>query len=57
MQFHLIKTRCSLDLSIHVLEAMQGVIISAETKKEFNLTTKPNQPKILEDSYIKKLKN
>ncbi len=49
------KPKCSLDLSLHVLEIMEGIIKSSETKKIFNLTTKPNKPDVLEENEIKNL--
>ena len=50
------KYRCSLELSIHVLEVMEGIIKSAENEKVYNLKTKPSQPKHLEENEIEKLK-
>ena len=50
------KPRCSLDLSLHVLEAMEGIIKSAESNKIINLTTKPNKPDFLDEKEILTLK-
>jgi predicted dehydrogenase len=50
------KPRCSLDLSLHVLEAMEGIIKSAETNKIINLITKPNKPDFLDEKEIRTLK-
>ena len=50
------KARCSLDLAIHVLEVMEGIIQSSTDRKIHNMKTKPNQPSFLDDSEIKKLK-
>ena len=50
------KARCSLELSLHVLEIMDGIIKSAEENKSYQLSTKPNQPAILTEEEIKKLK-
>ena len=50
------KARCSLELSLHVLEIMDGIIKSAEESKSYQLSTKPNQPAILIEEEIKKLK-
>ena len=50
------EARCSLDLSIHVLEVMEGIIKSADTRDFYYLNTKPIQPKFLDDSKIVKLK-
>ena len=49
------QARCSLDLSIHVLEVMEGIIKSSTDRKIYNMKTKPNQPSFLDDSEIKKL--
>ena len=49
------QARCSLDLAIHVLEVMEGIIKSSTDRKIYNMKTKPNQPSFLDDSKIKKL--
>ena len=36
------KARCSLELSLHVLEIMDGIIKSAEENKSYQLSTNPN---------------
>jgi len=51
------QARCSLDLSIHVLEIMEGILKSSKEKKMYNLITKPSQPNFLSEDEIKKLKN
>ena len=51
------KARCSIDLSLHVLEIMQGIITSSESKSICQLTTKPSQPKFLGEEEIKNLIN
>ena len=48
--------RCSLDLSLHVLEVMEGIIKSSETNKNFELITKPDKPKFLDEKEISKFK-
>lgn len=48
--------RCSLDLAIHVLEIMGGIIKSSKNNETYNPTTKPAQPVFLNDSEIEKLK-
>jgi len=48
--------RCSLDLAIHVLETMEGILKSSKEGKIYNLTTEPSQPKFLSEEEIKKLK-
>ena len=50
------NARCSLDLALHVLEVMEGIIKSSELKEVFYLNSKPNQPKFLSDDEIKNLK-
>ena len=50
------RARCSLELSLHVLEVMDGIIKSAEENKSYQLSTTPNQPKILTEEEIKNLK-
>ena len=50
------QARCSLDLAMHVLEVMEGIIKSANEKKIYNLITQPSQPEFLDESEIKKLK-
>ena len=50
------KARCSLELSLHVLEIMDGILKSAEENKSYLLTTTPNQPEILTEEEIKGLK-
>ena len=52
-----IKPRCSLDLSLHVLEVMEGIIKSSELKTEIQINTKPDKPNYLSDEEILSLKN
>ena len=47
--------RCNIDLSLHVLEIMEGILIAAENKKIYNLKSNCDQPKILTEEEIKKL--
>jgi len=51
------QARCSLDLAIHVLEIMEGILKSSNEKKIYNLITQPSQPKFLSENEIKYLKN
>ena len=51
------QARCSLDLAVHVLEVMEGIIKSSTDRNIYNVTTKPNQPHFLDDSEIINLKN
>ena len=47
--------RCSLNLSLHVLEAMEAIIESSKSYSTFNLTTKPDKPVYLDDKEILRL--
>ena len=49
-------SRCSLDLAVHVLEAMEGIIKSSEDRVIYNMKTNPSQPDFLDDSEVVKLK-
>jgi len=48
-------SRCNLDLSLHVLEVMEGILIAAETQKIYLTQSNCNQPKVLSDEDISKL--
>ena len=50
------QSRCSLDLAVHVLEAMEGIIKSSDERIIYNMKTKPNQPVFLDESEIIKFK-
>tara|TARA_B100000575_G_C22976980_1_gene563791 strand:- start:567 stop:944 length:378 start_codon:yes stop_codon:yes gene_type:complete len=50
------KSRCSLDLSLHVLEIMESIISSSENENKIELKTKPQKPEILTESEISLLK-
>ena len=50
------QARCSLALSMHVLEVMEGIIKSAEKEEIYNLKTQPSQPKFFDENEIRKLK-
>ena len=50
------QARCSLDLAMHVLEVMEGIITSSELNEVYNLKSKPKQPKFLDETEIEKLK-
>ena len=50
------QSRCSLDLAVHVLEAMEGIIKSSDERAIYNMKTKPKQPDFLNESEIIKLK-
>ena len=48
------QTRCSLDLSLHVLEVMEGILVSAESKKSYFTKTVCEKPQILTEEEIEK---
>ena len=50
------QARCSLDLAMHVLEVMEGIITSSELNDVYHLKSKPKQPKFLDETEIEKLK-
>ena len=49
------KPRSSLELSLHALEVMEGILISSEKQKVYSLESTCNQPKLLTEEEIKKL--
>ena len=51
------NARCSLELSMHVLEVMEGIIISSEEQEIYDLKTQPSQPSFFDENEIRKLKN
>ena len=51
------KARCSLDLAIHVLEIMEGILTSSKERRMYYLTTQPTQPIFLSEEEIKYLKS
>jgi predicted dehydrogenase len=53
---HQRQSRCSLNLAVHVLEAMEGIIKSSDERVIYNMKTKPNQPDFLDESEIIKFK-
>jgi predicted dehydrogenase len=53
---HQRQSRCSLDLAVHVLEAMEGIIKSSDERVIYNMKTKPSQPDFLDESEIIKFK-
>ena len=50
------QARCSLDLAMHVLEVMEGIITSSELNEVYHLKSKPIQPEFLDETEIEKLK-
>ena len=51
------KARCSLDLAIHVLEIMEGILTSSKERRMYYLTTQSSQPQFLSEDEIKYLKS
>ena len=51
------KPRCSLDLSLHVLEVMEAIINSSDLNTEIVIKTKPEKPKYLDENEIINLKS
>ena len=49
------KARCSIDLTLHVLEIMEGILTSADSKSLYMASTTCNQPNYLSDKEIKSL--
>ncbi len=49
------ECRCSLDLSLHVLEVMELILKSSKDNKTYQLTTSPDQPKYLSEEEIRSL--
>ena len=50
------KTRCSLDLALHVLEIMEGILVSSENSLLYKTTTTCESPEFLSEEEIKSLK-
>ena len=50
------KARCNIDLPLHVLEIMEGILIASETEKNYLLQSSCDQTKLLTESEISKLK-
>ena len=50
------RARCDIDLPLHVLEIMEGILISAETNKIYYLQSNYSKPKLLTEEEIGKLK-
>ena len=50
------QARCSLDLAMHVLEVMEGIITSSELNEVYHLKSKPIQPQFLDETEIERLK-
>ena len=50
------QARCSLDLAMHVLEVMEGIIKSSEHNEVYHMKSKPIQPQFLDETEIERLK-
>ena len=50
------SARCNIDLPLHVLEIMEGILIAAETENNYVLQSSCDQTKLLTESQISKLK-
>jgi len=50
------QARCNIDLPLHVLEIMEGILIASEKQKTYSLQSVCNKPKLLSESEISKLK-
>jgi len=50
------SARCNIRLPLHVLEVMEGILLAAETQKNYILQSTCDQIKLLTESEISKLK-
>ena len=50
------QARCSLELALHVLEIMHGILISSEQKSLYKTSTSCNQPEYFDDKEILNLR-
>ncbi len=53
---HKRSARCNIDLPLHVLEIMEGILLASETKKNYTLQSTCEKPKLLTEIEISKLK-
>ena len=51
-----IQPRCFIDLSLHVLEIMHGILEAAQTSQNYQTITKCERPKVLKEEEIITLK-
>ena len=51
-----IQPRCSIDLALHVLEIMEGILISSTNESIYKITTHCDRPKALNEEGIRSLK-
>jgi predicted dehydrogenase len=51
-----IQPRCSIDLALHVLEIMEGILISSANESMYKIITHCDRPEALDEEEIKSLK-
>ena len=51
------KARCSIDLNLHVLEVMDGILTSSKNSSIYKNHTSCERPEYLSEPEIQKLKN
>jgi hypothetical protein len=51
------NARCSIDLALHVLEIMDGILISSKNNSIYKTETSCDQPAPLTENDIKNLKH
>ena len=51
-----IQPRCSIDLALHVLEIMEGILISSINQSIYKVSTHCDRPKPLNEEEIRSLK-
>ena len=51
-----IQPRCSIDLALHVLEIMEGILISSINQSIYKITTHCDRPEALNEEEIRSLK-
>ena len=51
-----IQPRCSIDLALHVLEIMEGILISSTNESIYKITTHCDRPEALNEEEIRSLK-
>ena len=50
------KPRCSIDLALHVLEIMDGILISGKNASMYKTTTHCDRPEALGEQEIRSIK-
>jgi hypothetical protein len=51
------QARCSLELSLHILEIMEGILVASENSIQYETETTCLQPKPLSEKEIKEFKS